>query len=409
MAKIVPFRAIRASRDKVSLVASRSYLSYSKEILDEKLENNPYTFLHIINPDYSAEYGVNSYDEKFKLVKEKFNSFIKEGIFKKDNSDSFYIYQKNNAEGNLFIGIIGAASVVDYQNGNIKIHEQTIKKREELFKNYLQTTCFNAEPVLLTYPNHKCIDEVIQRYTNTRAEYEFTTTNKSQHKLWLVNDEKDIQLIEQSFSEIENLYIADGHHRFASSSLLSKESKNINNSNTQYCMSYLIAEDQLKIISYNRLLKNLNKLSENDFLTQIKEKYEVKEVQNTSLPSKKNEIKLYISKKWYSLIAKKEYVNNLHFVEKLDPAILSHNILAPILGITDPRNDKRLAFIDGTHSLKEIIHKVDSEEFKAAFVLKPLSVNQIKEVADKGQCMPPKSTYIQPKIRSGMLIYNLED
>ncbi|MBJ59087.1 MAG: hypothetical protein CMP64_00640 [Flavobacteriales bacterium] len=409
MAKIVPFRAIRASRDKVSLVASRSYLSYSKEILDEKLENNPYTFLHIINPDYSTEYKVNSYSEKFKLVKEKFNSFIKEGIFKKDNSDIFYIYQKNNAEGNSFIGIIGAASVVDYQNGKIKIHEQTIKKREELFKNYLQNTCFNAEPVLLTYPNHKCIDEVIQRYTHTRAEYEFTTTNKSQHKLWLVNDEKDIQLIERSFSEIENLYIADGHHRFASSNLLSKESKNINNSNTQYCMSYLIAEDQLKIISYHRLLKNLNNLSENDFLTQINEKFEVKEVQNTSLPTQKNEIRLYISKKWYSLIAKKEYVNNLHFVEKLDPAILSHNILAPILGITDPRNDKRLAFIDGTHSLKEIMHKVDSEEFKAAFVLKPLSVSQIKEVADKGQSMPPKSTYIQPKIRSGMLIYNLED
>ena len=409
MAKIVPFRAVRPRRDKVSLVASRSYLSYSKKILDEKLKNNPYTFLHIINPDYSTRYEVNNYNEKFKLIKEKFNSFIKEGIFKKDNTDSFYIYHRNNAEGNSFVGIIGAASVVDYQNGNIKIHEQTIKKREELFKNYLQTTGFNAEPVLLTYPNHKCIDEVIQRYTQTRAEYEFTTTNKSYHKLWLVNDVKDIQLIERSFSEIENLYIADGHHRFASSSLLAKESKNINNSNTQYCMSYIIAEDQLKIISFNRLLKNLNNLSEKEFLTQIKEKYEVKHVHNTSLPTQKNEIRLYISKKWYSLIAKKEHINNLHFVEKLDPAILSHNILAPILGITDPRNDKRLAFIDGTHSLKEIMHKVDSEDFKAAFVLKPLSVNQIKEVADKGQSMPPKSTYIQPKIRSGMLIYDLED
>ena len=287
MAKIVPFRAIRPSRDKVSLVASRSYLSYSKEILVEKLENNPYTFLHIINPDYSAGYEVNSYDEKFKLVKEKLNSFIKEGIFQKENSDSFYIYQKNNVDGNSFIGIIGAASVIDYQNGNIKIHEQTIQKREELFKTYLQTTGFNAEPVLLTYPNHQSIDKIIKRYAQTRAEYEFATTNKSQHKLWLVSDEKDIQLIEQSFSEIENLYIADGHHRFASSCLLAKESKNINNSNTQYCMSYLIAEDQLKIISFNRLLKNLNGLSDEDFLTQIKEKYELKEVQNAFVPTSK--------------------------------------------------------------------------------------------------------------------------
>ena len=406
MAKIVPFRATRPSRDKVSLVASRSYLSYSKEILVEKLDNNPYTFLHIINPDYSVGYEINSYEEKFILVKQKFNSFIKEGIFQKDNSDSFYIYQKNNVDGKSFIGIIGAASVIDYQNGNIKIHEQTIQKREELFKTYLQTTGFNAEPVLLTYPNHQSIDKIIKRYAQTRAEYEFTTTNESQHKLWLVSDEKDIQLIEQSFSEIENLYIADGHHRFASSSLLAKES---NNSNTQYCMSYLIAEDQLKIISFNRLLKNLNGISDEDFLTQIKVKYEVNEVQKALVPNQKDEIILYISKKWYSLIAKEDYVNRTHCVEKLDPAILSNNILAPILGITDPRNDKRLAFIDGTHSLEEIKDKVDSEEFKAAFVLKPVSVNQIKEVADQGQSMPPKSTYIQPKLRSGMLIYDFED
>ena len=409
MAKIVPFRAIRPNRDKVSLVASRSYLSYTKEILIEKLKNNPYTFLHIINPDYSFGYEVNSLDEKFKLVKEKFNSFIREGIFKKDYSDSFYIYQKKNEVGNSFIGIIGAASVIDYQNGNIKIHEQTIQKREELFKTYLQTTGFNAEPVLLTYPDHQSIDQLIKRYAQTRAEYEFTTTNKYQHKLWLVNNENDIQLIERSFSEIENLYIADGHHRFASSSLLARESRNINNSNTQYCMSYLIAEDQLKIISFNRLLKNLNGLSVEDFLTQIKEKYELKEVQKALVPSQKNEITLYISKKWYSLITKEEYVNKTHCVEKLDPVILSNNILAPVLGITDPRNDKRLAFIDGSHSLEEIKGKVDSEEFKAAFVLKPISINQIKEVADQGQSMPPKSTYIQPKIRSGMLIYDFEN
>ena len=174
-------------------------------------------------------------------------------------------------------------------------------------------------------------------------------------------------------------------------------------------MSYLIAEDQLQIISFNRLLKNLNSLSNEDFLTQINDKYELKEVQNALAPTQKDEIKLYISKKWYSLIAKDEYVNRTHCVEKLDPAILSNNILAPILGITDPRNDKRLVFIDGTHSLEEIKHKVDSEEFKAAFVLKPISVNQRKEVADKGKSMPPKSTDIQPKLRSGMLIYDFED
>lgn len=409
MAKIVPFRAIRPSRDKVSLVASRSYLSYSKEILIEKLENNPYTFLHIINPDYSSGREINDQNEKFKLVKEKFNSFIEDGILAKEDSKKFYIYQKNNADGNSFIGIIGAASVKDYHNGQIKIHEQTIEKREKLFKNYLQTTGFNAEPVLLTYPNHKSIDIIIEQYSKKRAEYEFTTTNKSQHKLWVVSDEEDIQLLKESFSEIENLYIADGHHRFASSSLLNKEAQNANNSNTNYCMSYLIAEDQLKIISFNRLIKNLNGLADNEFLNRVSEKYEVIELSVAQKPKQKDEITLYISQKWYSLIAREQFVNRKHCVEKLDPAILSNNILAPVLNITDPRNDKRLAFIDGSHSLDEIKNKIDSNEYRAAFILKPITVNQIKEVANNGQSMPPKSTYIQPKLRSGMLIYDLKD
>lgn len=409
MAKIVPFSAIRPTRDKVSLVASRSYLSYSKETLTEKFKNNPYTFLHIINPDFSVGKEVKDHNEKFKLVKEKFYRFTKDGIFKKDQKNLFYIYQKINADNNSFIGLIGAASVLDYIKGNIKIHEQTIEKREKLFKTYLETTGFNAEPVLLTYPNHQSIDSIIAKYTEERAEYEFTTTNKSQHKLWLVDNENDIELIKKSFSEIENLYIADGHHRFASSSLLNTEVKNIKSSKTDYCMSYLIAEDQLKIISFNRLINNLNGLSDNEFLKRISEKYDLKEVSTSFQPSQKDEIALYISQKWYSLIAKEQYVNRKHCVEKLDPAILSKNILAPILDITDPRNDKRLAFIDGTHSLEEIESKVDSKEFKAAFILKPISVGQIKEVANKGESMPPKSTYIQPKLRSGMLIYDLID
>lgn len=409
MAKIVPFRAIRPTRDKVSLVASRSYLSYSKETLTEKLKNNPYTFLHIINPDFSIGKEVKDYNQKFKLVKEKFKSFVKEGILKKDTGNHFYIYKKTNADNNSFVGIIGAASVQDYLNGNIKIHEQTIEKREELFKTYLETTGFNAEPVLLTYPNHESIDKVIQQYTKNRAEYEFTTTNKSEHQLWLVNNENDIQLIKKSFSEIENLYIADGHHRFASSSLLNKGTKSINNSKADYCMSYLIAENQLKIINFNRMVKSLNGLSANEFIKRIQEKYEIKEVSKAFQPTKKDEIGLYISNQWYSLIALEKFVNREHCVEKLDPAILSKNILSPILNIVDPRNDKRLAFIDGTHSLEYVQSKIDSGEFEAAFILKAINTDQLKEVANKGELMPPKSTYIQPKLRSGMLIYDLTE
>jgi len=409
MAKIVPFSAIRPTRDKVSLLASRSYLSYSKEVLNEKLKNNPYTFLHIINPDYSLGKEVKNQNEKFELIKKRFDSFTKDGILKQDTHDCFYIYQKINDNKDSFIGIIGAASVQDYINGNIKIHEQTLEKREKLFKDYLQTTGFNAEPVLLTYPNHNSIDRLISRYTKGRAEYEFTTTNKSEHKLWLIEDKKDLQLIKDSFSEIENLYIADGHHRFASSSLLHKDNENVKSSKTNYCMSYLIAEDQLKIINFNRLITSLNGLTDDEFLEGVKLKYELKEVETAFHPTQKDEIALYMSHKWYSLTAFEQYVDRMDCVNKLDPAILSDNILSPILNIADPRNDKRLSFIDGTNCLDTIQSKVDSGKYKAAFILKPINIEQLKEVANEGKSMPPKSTYIQPKLRSGMLIYDLKD
>ncbi len=409
MASVVPFCAVRPTRDKVSLVATRSYLSYSDETLNEKLIHNPYTFLHIINPDFYAEKKAANYSEKFEMVKAKFEEFKKQGIFITDNKNHYYIYQKIKDDGQSFIGVIGASSVKDYISGNIKIHEQTIEKREHLFKKYLDITGFNAEAVLLTYPNHETIDLIIEEYTKKRAEYEFTTTNKSLHKLWLVENDKDIANIQKAFGEVKNLYIADGHHRFASSSLLFKEKNNINSSKRDFCMSYLIAENQLKIINFNRLVKDLNGYSEDEFLRLIEEKYSIKKVDAAFQPKERDEIGMYLSNQWYSLIAKIDFVNREDCVEKLDPSILSINILDPILGISDPRNDKRLSFIDGSVDLKEIKNKVDSKEFRLAFILKAVNISQLKEVADKGLSMPPKSTYIEPKLRSGMLIYNLND
>lgn len=409
MASVVPFCAIRPTRDKVSLVASRSYLSYSDETLYEKLNNNPYTFLHIINPDFYEMEKAKDHSERFKMVKAKFESFKKEGIFITDSKKHFYIYQKIKENGHSFVGIIGASSVEDYLNGKIKIHEQTIEKREQLFKKYLDITGFNAEAVLLTYPNHNTIDQIIDKYSSKRAEYEFTTTNKSLHKLWIVEDNNDISTIQNAFDEVENLYIADGHHRFASSSLLYKDKNDITPSNKDFCMSYLIAENQLNIINFNRLVKDLNGLSIDDFLKSVEEKYTLKKVDYAFQPTEKDEIGMYLSNQWYSLVAKSEFVNRNDCVEKLDPSILSTNILNPILGITDPRNDKRLSFIDGSIDLNEIENKIDNKEYQLAFIMKAVNINQLKEVADNKLSMPPKSTYIQPKLRSGMLIYNLND
>ncbi|MAW20782.1 MAG: hypothetical protein CMD16_00115 [Flavobacteriales bacterium] len=399
MAKIRPFKAIRPTRDKVHLVASRSYLTYSDETLKEKLENNPFTFLHIINPEYNKESKKKGV-EKFKLVKHKFIEFLDQGILFQDKKAAFYLYQQKKGE-HKFQGIIAATSVDDYRNNIIKKHENTLTKREQMFKDYLHTTGFNADPVLLAYKSSDKIRDLIKKTTNKRAEYDFTTTNKAQHKLWIIDNDNDSKLIIDSFAGINKIYIADGHHRSASSALLSKEKKS---DPSKFFMSYLIDEKLLKITNFNRLVKNLNGFSTNEFLKKIAVNYSITEKGNRiHSPSKKDEVSMYLEGSWYSLISKQQTHNTT--VDTLDPSILSQNILNPILNIKDERTDKNIAFLDATISLLEIKKKIDNNEFAAAFILKPIPMDALKKAADNNEIMPPKSTYIEPKLRSGLTIY----
>ena len=403
MAIVRSFKAIRPTRDKANLVASRSYLSYSDETLKEKLEHNPFTFLHIINPDYDDKIKLNGV-EKFKAVKEKFNKFKEAGFLITEPSESLYIYQQIHGN-HTFEGIIGATAVADYLNGNIKKHEHTLTARRDMFKSYLDTTGFNAEPVLLCHKENTTITAIIQQYKGTRSEYEFTTTNKVVHKLWLVNNTDDIDTITNAFATIDNLYIADGHHRSASSALLSETS---NKENSQYFMSFLIDENQLNIINFNRLVKHTNGLNASELIAEIDKSFTVTKKGNTIYsPTLTDEISMYLSGDWYSLIAIASTVKQ-DCVSKLDPAILSNNILAPILNIKDEKTDKNIVFEAGTTPLSEIKNKVDSGEFAVAFILKPIPINALKEVADNNLSMPPKSTYIEPKLRSGLIIYPLD-
>ena len=404
MVKVRPFKAIRPVRDKAHLFATRSYLTYSKETLKEKLENNPYTFLHIINPEYKKKNRKKGV-EKFKLVKQKFEEFEKSGILKKEEKKILYLYRQRS-KSHVFEGIIAACSVDDYINGVIKVHENTITKREEMFTSYLNTTCFNADPVLMSYKGENRIDNVIKSVSRTRAEYNFTTTNKVQHQLWLIDTQEDINLICESFENIENIYIADGHHRTASSALLAKKRNTKKDANSNYFMSFLIAETQLNIINFNRLLKNINDLSVTEFIKQIKNTYTVVESSFT-VGKEKEEIGMYLDGKCYLLKAKKGSYRN-DCVSRLDPAILSNNILSPILGINDEKTDKNISFVPGNTPMEKIKESVDSGEFAVAFILKPIDIKTLKEVADKGKIMPPKSTYIEPKLRSGLTIYPIE-
>jgi len=399
MAIVRPFKAIRPTRDKANLVATRSYLSYSDETLKEKLEHNPFTFLHIINPD-NKQKGIN----KFNAVKAKFNDFKDAGFLITEDKESFYIYQQTN-ENQTFEGIIGATAVADYLSGNIKKHEHTITAREKMFESYLDTTGFNAEPVLLCHQKNTDITTLIQNYKASRAEYEFATTDKTIHKLWLVNSTKDINIITNSFASIDNLYIADGHHRSASSALLAQNSTK---KNSQYFMSLLIDEDQLNIINFNRLIKHTNGLTSYELIAEIEKSYTVvKKGGIPYSPTLTDEISMYLRGDWYSLVALPANIKQ-DCVSKLDPAILSNNILAPILNITDEKTDKNISFEAGTTPLSIITNKIDSGEYALAFILKPIPISALKEVADNYRFMPPKSTYIEPKLRSGLTIYPLD-
>ena len=403
MAIVRPFKAIRPTRDKANLVASRSYLSYSEETLKEKLEHNPFTFLHIIYPDYKDKIKKKGI-EKFKSVRKKFNNFREAGFLITEAVDTLYIYQQIN-ENHTFEGIIGATAVADYLKGNIKKHEHTLTSREEMFKSYLNTTCFNAEPVLLYHQKKADISNIIQNYKVTRAEYEFATTNKAVHKLWLVNNSDDINTITKSFATINNLYIADGHHRIASSALLAQNSTK---KNSQYFMSFLIDENQINIINFNRLVKHTNGLTSYELIAEIKKSFTVlKKGSMPYSPNLKDEISMYLRGTWYSLVALQKKIMQ-DCVSKLDPAILSNNILAPILNITDEKTDENIIFEAGTTPLSIIKNKIDSGEYAIAFILKPIPILALKEVADNNLIMPPKSTYIEPKLRSGLTIYPLE-
>ena len=404
MAIVRPFKAIRPTRDKVHLFASRSYLTYSDDTLKEKLEHNPFTFLHIINPEYKKK-NKKSNIEKFKLVKQKFEEFKANGVLVSEDKKIFYLYKQKRGPY-IFEGIIAACSVKDYLNGTIKVHEHTLTKREQMFKDYLDTTGFNADPVLLTYKGENDINNLIASVSKTRAEYNFTTTNKVQHQLWLIDTEKEINLICNTFAEINDIYIADGHHRTSSSALLSQQKNAADENNCNYFMSFLIAENQLNIINFNRLVKSLNGLSVADFIAQIKSTYTL--VESTFVKGEKeDEIGMYLDGKCYLLRAKKgSYKDDC--VNRLDPAILSCNILSPILGIQDEKTDKNISFVAGNIPMAEIKKSVDSGANAVAFILKPIPIKALKEVADKGKIMPPKSTYIQPKLRSGITIYPID-
>lgn len=412
MSKIIPFKAVRPTPDKVALVTCRNYDDYSPAELASWLDFNPYSFLHVINPAYVHSQKI-TLDKRFKGVAHKYQDFKNDGIFIEEEKAVFYLYQIQT-KTQSFTGIVAGTSIEEYKNNIIKKHEDTLQYRVELFKDYLHQTGFNTEPVLITYPDRAEINDWILQKKKSQPIYHFSTTNKEIHTLWQVDNEHEIFWLEKQFEQIPELYIADGHHRSASAELLYDEDKHLGNPNLNYFMSFLIAESNVKIYEFNRIIRDLNGHSKDDFLEKISDYFIIKpKQQELWKPQDKFEFGMYLDGNFYALFYKINDNNNFNnknkssILSNLDAQILYDKILHPILGIEDLRNDERIEYIPGKQSILTLKELIDEGEFEVGFMLFPSDISEIKLLADNNLIMPPKSTYIEPKFRSGLLIYEL--
>ena len=410
MALIRAFKAIRPVRDKVHLVATRPYYAYKKSVLKAKLRTNPYTFLHIINPEFRyVDKSKISLEERYRLVSEAYTDFINKGILIQDIKPHIYLYRQTSGE-HSYLGVVAAASVDEYNKDKIKKHEDTLTEREEMFTSYLDIVGYNAEPVLLSYPGNPELREVLEEFSLAKPEYEYTTTDELKHELWIL-DVQQSEMVSSLFEKIPALYIADGHHRTASSASVSdlREKKGHEHfPNEKYFLSYILDESQLNILEFNRLIKRLS-ISTEELLLKLDERFEVSPLNFAKKPEKHNQFTMCIDGDWFLLSVRAEFIDQEHPVRSLDADILSKFVLEPILNIKDLKTDENIDFVSGLVELDKLESKIKKGKYRLAFCLYPVGMDEVRRVADNQMIMPPKSTWIEPKLRSGLTIYNINE
>ena len=406
MARIIPFKAVRPTRDKVSFVSCRSYEEYVTAELAAQLDFNPLSFLHILKPAYTNQESV-SFEKRYRQVNQKYQDFKAEKILVKDTIPAIYIH-KIITKKHSFTGIIVGTSIDDYHNNNIKKHEETIAFRVNLLKDYMKYSAFNTEPVLMTYPDNKMIENWIFNRTRNLADFEFSTTKKEINYLWKIDDALEINWIQNVFEKINTLHIADGHHRSAAAALLSEENENPKNTAKDYLLSYLISENNVRVYEFNRLVKDLNGFEKETFIKELSKNFILENLkQQPFQPAEKHQFGMYLDNEFYSLLLRKEKLVFKSALESLDTQILYETVLSPLLAIKDLRDDERIEYVSGKQSILELKQIIDEGEFEVGFILFPSNINEIKALADADLIMPPKSTYIEPKFRSGIVIYEL--
>jgi len=412
MAKIRAFKAIRPTRDKVHLVATRPYYTYKENVLKAKLEDNPFTFLHILNPEFGESKTTEPRSkERFALISDAYHDFIDKGILVQDEQAHIYMYRQSK-DGHEYMGVVAAASVKEYQEDKIKKHEKTLQSREDMFTSYLNIVGYNAEPTLLSYADtENQIDPLLYNKVKERPEYEYTTTDLIKHEMWLFTSEES-EAVMNAFDQVEATYIADGHHRSASSAGLRqwREEKGQGHfPNEDYFLAFFLNEKRLHILEFNRLVKTLNGLSKDEFLNKLKSNFTIVQLPCASKPTKTHDLTMCIEGNWYTLTCNDDIIDESHPVKCLDAEILTNFILKPILGISGLKTDDNIDFVSGAQEVEKVEKKILDKKFKLGFFLYPVKIDEIKRVADNKMTMPPKSTWIEPKLRSGLTIYNINE
>ena len=415
MAIIKPFRGIRPPQDLVEQVVSRPYDVLNSAEARAEAGDNERSLYHIIKPEIDFPEGTDEHDPRvYSKAAQNFEKFQQEGWLVQDKKDCYYIYAQT-MNGKTQYGLVVGAYVPDYMNGVIKKHELTRRDKEEDRMKHVRVNNANVEPVFFAYPDDALLDEIVRKYTAEKPVYDFVAPDDGfGHKFWVIDDDKDIERITEEFKGMPALYIADGHHRSAAAALVGAEKANQNPAHRgdeeyNYFMAVCFPASQLTIIDYNRVVKDLNGLSEEEFLAALQKNFEVQKMgADIYKPTGLHNFSLYLGGNWYSLTARPGTYNDNDPIGVLDVTISSNLILDEILGIKDLRSDKRIDFVGGIRGLGELKRRVDSGEMKVALALYPVSMKQLMDIADTGNIMPPKTTWFEPKLRSGLVIHKLD-
>ncbi|MCK9338710.1 MAG: DUF1015 family protein [Bacteroidales bacterium] len=416
MAIVKPFRGLRPPKSIVKQLASRPYDVLNSEEARQEAAGNPYSLLRVTKAEIDLPKGTDEHSQQvYDKVVENFNLFKKEGYLVKDTEEKFYIYAQT-MDGRTQYGIVGCAYVDDYLNNHIKKHELTRKDKEEDRMIHVRITNANVEPVFFSYPANKEIDAIVDNIVkNQEAEYDFVSDDGFGHHFWVINDARTNQRIAEIFkNDIPYLYVADGHHRTAAAALVGSEKRRNNPNHTgneeyNYFMAVIFPDNQLKIIDYNRVVKDLNGHSKDEFLQLLAESFDVQKMgADIYKPAQLHEFSMYMDGNWYKMNAKKGTYDDNDPIGVLDVTILSNLVLDKLLGIADLRTSKRIDFVGGIRGLGELNRRVDNGEMEVAFALYPVSMQQLINIADSGNIMPPKTTWFEPKLRSGLVIHELE-